>query len=100
MSGVGADDVTLGEVARRLDEMRTDMGHLRDSVGTLPDKDDLKAAAIAWHGSLEATEQRLDLRIDNLDRRLQRFESWETWGVRAVGLILLAAVLSLVLRGG
>lgn len=89
------DDVTLGEVARRLDALHDDVREMRREV---VNHDDLKTAATGWHFSLEATEQRLTQRLDEHDRRIGRFESWETWAVRAVGLVLLAAVLSLVVR--
>ncbi|MFZ5852293.1 MAG: hypothetical protein ACOYY2_12995 [Actinomycetota bacterium] len=90
-----AEDVTLGEVARRLDAMHVDLREMRREV---VNHDDLKAVATAWHLALETTEQRLSQRLDEHDKRIARFESWETWGIRAVGLVLLAAVLSLVVR--
>lgn len=91
------DDVSLGEVARRLNALHQDVRELRNSI---VERDDLSATATAWEASLRAHEQKMDLRFTQSDlehRQLRRdidtLQAWQTWAARIVlGAVLLAVL--------
>lgn len=101
---VNGTEVTLGEVARRLDGLHQDIRDLRTAV---VERDDLQAVANSWHLLLNAAEQRAtdnlhnharesEARMVRLEARVKAIEGWGIWAVRVVGGILITAVLAVV----
>jgi hypothetical protein len=70
--------VTVGEVGRRVDELRADMRHGFDEL-----KDQLRG--LVSHDSYVADQ-----------RRLQSLEDWQSWAMRIVLSSVMVAVLALV----
>lgn len=84
------DDVTLGEVARRVEALHSDVKEMRDRIVT---HDDLRLVATAWEQLLTAHESNETLRITALDARVTVLEAFQTWAVRiVVGAVLVSAV--------
>lgn len=74
------DDVTLGEVARRLDRLADAVDGMSQQVSELGSRD------------------RADLlRFQQLDARLAAIESTQTWITRLVWAAIIAAILGLVI---
>lgn len=88
------DDVTLGELARRMDLLHGDVKELR---GAIVEHDDLRAAAGAWHTALQAHENLADRRMTAVETRMDRLDAWHAWALRIVLGAVLVALLALVL---
>ena len=83
------NEPSVGEIARRLDRMGA-------RLDQLPDAADLQAVAGVWLAQLQST----DTRVEELRRRVDHLEGWQTWALRIVVGALLTAALGalLVLR--
>lgn len=90
------DDVTLGELARRMDLLHTDVKEMRSAV---VEHDDLKSVANAWHLSLTAMESTSALKFQTLDTRVTSLESALRWVVMTVLAMVIAAVVGAVIVG-
>lgn len=86
-------DVTLGELARRMDSMHSDVRELRSAVVS---HDDLKSAVGSWQLLLQAQEARQAVVITQIENRLVALESWNTWAMRIVLGAVLVAIIGLV----
>lgn len=72
-------DVTLGELARRLDILHQDV---RDMRSDLVKHDDLGVVNEAWRSAL-----------GRLEKDVSDLQSWQTWATRLiVGAVILAVV--------
>jgi len=91
------DDVTLGELARRLDSMHTDVKEMRSSI---VDHNDLTSVANSWTMLLAAHESKVDLQMQQVQTRIEQLEAWSTWAVRIVLGLVMSAVVGLVLLPG
>lgn len=70
------DEVTLGEVARRVDALHQDFRDLK--------------ASIAMHDEVER-------RFESVQKDIDDLEAWQTWAMRIVLGAVIVAVLSLAL---
>lgn len=87
-------DVTLGELARRLDVLHSDLKDLRSAV---VERDDLANASNGWLASLTGHEKSCALQLGAMDARVASLEAWQTWGLRILAGAVLSAVIALVL---
>ena len=88
------NDVTLGELARRMDLLHADVKELRTSI---VEHDDLSAVANSWQLLLQSHESRAELVRIGLETRITHLEAWNTWAVRIVLGLVLSAVVAVVL---
>ena len=88
------EEVTLGELGRRLDVLSMD---LRDMRHALVEHDDLRVAKEALSASLQAHEALAFARMDRSEYRIGALEATQTWLVRGIIAVVLLAVLALVL---
>jgi len=73
---MGEQDITLGEVGRRLDVMTATLGGVQETLGGLV--------------ALDAGDRE---RLKALERRVDGLEGWKTWAVRVVlGLVISAVI--------
>ena len=78
---MGEEDVTLGELARRIDGMGSSLDKLTDAV----------------HGM--DTKQSADfVKIGHLESRVASLEEWKRWAVRIIVAGVAAALLALVIN--
>lgn len=91
---MSSDDVTLGELARRMDLLHSDVKELRVSI---VEHDDLTAVANSWQLLLQSHENQAKLITLQLERRLDGLEAWNTWATRIVLGLVLAAIVGVVL---
>lgn len=89
------DDVTLGELARRMESIHVDVKELRAAV---VNHDDLAIATKGWDKALEAHEAFSAARAESMSSRISDLEAWQTWVVRIVIGIVMAAALGLVVN--
>lgn len=88
------NDVTLGELARRMDLLHSDVKELRASI---VEHDDLSAVANSWQLLLQSHESRAELVRVSIEQRLASLEAWNTWAMRIVLGLVLAAVVGVAL---
>lgn len=86
-------EVTMGELARRMDIIHQDVRDLRAAVA---EKDDLQHVTTAWDAALKAHEAKSEIQHTVLENRVKALESWQTWAIRIVLGIVIAAVVGLV----
>ena len=91
------DDVTLGELARRLDSMHTDVKEMRSSI---VDHNDLTSVANSWTMLLAAHESKVDLQMQQVQAKVNALEAWNTWAMRIVLGLVLTSVVGLVMLPG
>jgi len=91
------DDVTLGELARRLDSMHTDVKEMRSSI---VDHNDLTSVANSWTMLLAAHESKVDLQMQQVQAKVAALEAWNLWAMRIVLGLVLTSVVGLVLLPG
>jgi hypothetical protein len=89
---VAADDISTGELGRRLDGLA---GTVRDGMKELGDKVEARPD---W-ADVRRVEKGLLDKLLALEQRLSRSESWGTWGGRLVLGILGAAAVGSLLGG-
>lgn len=84
------DEVTLGELARRMDSIHTDVKELRASI---VDHNDLSTVAASWQSALQAHEARANLIFTQHEAALKELQAWQTWAMRLIlGAVLLAII--------
>jgi hypothetical protein len=88
------EGVTLGELARRMDMLHTDLKELRSAVA---ERDDLATVTAGWQAALSGHEKQADLKWDAYDARVTALESWQTWAMRLVIGAVLSGVVALLL---
>jgi len=91
------DDVTLGELARRLDSMHTDVKEMRTSI---VDHNDLTSVANSWTMLLAAHESKVDLQMQQVQAKVAALEAWNIWAMRIVLGLVLTSVVGLVMLPG
>lgn len=79
---MGEQDITLGEVGRRLDLMTATLGGVQEKLGGL----------VAHDAGDRAKLEALTERVSNL-------EGWKTWAVRVVLGLVITGVIGLALVG-
>lgn len=85
------DEVTLGELARRMDALHSDVREMRKA---LVEHDDLQAIATGWAQALAAHEALAGARMKRAEDRISALEATQTWLVRSVIGVILAAVIA------
>lgn len=100
-NGAHESDVTLGEVWRGLDSIRRDLAAFTASAVR---RDDLASVANAWGQLLDAHEnsaalehERLRDKAAALELRIATLETWQTWTMRTIIGLVIAAGMSLIL---
>lgn len=88
------DDVTLGELARRMDALHDDIRELRSSI---VEHDDLSSVATAWQAALAAQDTNHMLLVGQLRRDVEDLQSWQMWATRLVVGAVILGVLGLLL---
>lgn len=95
------EDVTLGELARRMDSMHQDLRELRQVV---VEHEDLTSVVEAWQGALAAQaklheEQLASVRqeVSVNTQKIDRLGGWVTWTGRVVIGAVIIAVIGLVI---
>lgn len=84
------DEVTLGELARRMDALHGDVREMRRA---LVEHDDLTAISDGWKQALQAHERLADARMARAEARVSSLESTQAWLVRTIVAIILVAVI-------
>jgi len=74
------DDITTGELGRRLDVMNATLGGVQEKLGEAAQRDARDYVMLAEH-----------------ERRIKGLESWQTWALRVVLGLVIAAVVGVVL---
>lgn len=91
-------EVTLGEVARSLQELRQDVREIR---GVVAERDDLHTVTESWKAALSAHERHAETRIATIESDVQELRAWQTWAGRLVlGAVVLAIITALLSLGG
>jgi hypothetical protein len=88
---VAAEEITLGELGRRMASMD---GTLKEGLRDLSTKVDARPT----HADLELVKTTLGVRLDSLEARVTKGEGWGTWGNRLVLAALSVAVLGTVVK--
>lgn len=106
------DEVTTGELGRRMNDMRTDVRELAAKVDQLVTRTDLQSASLAWQSALDGTERRLEQKVDGAvktidehqkaqDAAIAELADWQTWAMRVVlGLVAAAVIGGFIASGG
>lgn len=78
------NEVTLGEIMRRLDELSDGMKQLNTTIGETYVRRDVYSA----------DSQKISVTYEHMVQRLEKMESRSEWVVRSVGAILIGAVIT------
>lgn len=81
------DEVTIGEVHRRVEELHDEVEDLRH---TIVGKDRVKEM-------ISSHEAQIRLELHALEARISVLEQWQTWGMRIVLGLVLTAIVGLVI---
>ncbi len=87
------EEVTLGEVSRKLDGLVDSVKAITERLDQYPRWPDLKRIEDQWHEKLEAAVLQRELAITEATRRIAELESWQLWAAR----IVIGAVVSAVI---
>lgn len=78
------EEVTLGEVSRKLDGLVESVRSITDRLDQYPRWPDLKRIEDQWQEKLEAAVLQRELAIAEATRRIAELESWQLWAARIV----------------
>lgn len=67
------DEVTIGEVSRKLDRLAGDVKGIAETLGDRP----------TWR-DVNRVEAGLKASIAELDKRVVKLEDWQTWAIRII----------------
>ncbi|MHA7293704.1 hypothetical protein [Arthrobacter sp. HLT1-21] len=79
-----SDDITMGEIGRRLDVLTTTVSTLTDKLDNRPD-----------HADLENARKYFGLQQESQDKAIKALEDSQTWIVRAVAVAGLSGLSAL-----
>lgn len=97
MPAINGEGVSVGELRRRMDELRSDVHALDTKVDQLPDKTDIAQLGAVWNATLQATTELFTERFLALAKRVEAIERWQNWAAKLVIGGVITAVLALVL---
>lgn len=98
------ETVTLGEISRGVNAAREDIAKLQTAVEARPDWEDVKRVERGLETKITAGRDSLDAKITALetagrtkdtlqDLAISKLEGWGNWATKAVGGIIIAALL-------
>lgn len=85
------DEVTLGELARRMDALHADVRAMRSAM---VEQEDVRTLASGWEKALTAHETLANARMERVEGRVGALEASQTWVVRSIVAVILVAVIS------
>lgn len=84
-----ADDVTLGELNRKIDGVAGAVKDLTDKLDNYPRWPDVKRIEEQLGRNLRAAIEQRDTVVDGLKLRITDLEAWQAWALRiVVGLVI------------
>lgn len=93
-----SDDITMGELARRMEVLHKDLREMRTS---LISRDDLSNTHTQFMAMVAAHESNDLLRFAGMQKDIDSLQSWQTWAMRVVlGAVLLGLLGLLASQGG
>lgn len=88
-----SEDVTLGELNRKLDSLATSVQKLTDKMDDYPKWSDIKRIETQIKDNIQAAIEQRETIIGALTRRVSELESGQTWAVRiALGVVIAGIV--------
>lgn len=85
--------VTLGEISRGVSAAREDIQSLRTAVESRPDWEDVKRVERGLELQIKAAETAVKAKDALQDAAIAKLEGWGNWATKAVGGLVLTAVL-------
>lgn len=96
-----SDDITTGEIGRRLDTlgatMEKGLGELRTAVEARPDWKDVQRVEEGILAKVQAEKNELLAMVLALTHRVAKSEGWGTWLGRIFGAAVVTALMAMVL---
>lgn len=96
-----SDDITTGELGRRMDTLTstvtTSMTELRAAVDARPDWKDVQRVEEGIHAKIQAEKNELVAMVLSLTQRVAKSEAWGTWVGRTIGAGIIVALLAVLL---
>lgn len=87
------EDVTLGELNRKLDGLASSVQKLTDKMDDYPKWSDVGRIEKTLKDSIAAAIEQRGTVTGSLERRIVELEAWQTWAARIViGLVLTGVV--------
>lgn len=93
-------EVTTGEVARGLGDLKKAVDSLTAEVKQHPDWDDMRRLEASVLALVKAEEKMRQAERLAADKAIKALEDWNKWFLRTVGGLVLAAVGAVTLTGG
>lgn len=76
------DEVTLGEVARKVDDLAGKMDTLATSVADRPSWQDVRRIERAWEERLTSAVKQREIVTRSQEHRINDLQAWQTWAGR------------------
>lgn len=87
------DEITLGEVARKVDDLANKVDSLATTVADRPSWQDIRRVESAWQDKLTAAVKQREIVTRNADQRINTLEAWQTWAGRLfIGAVVTAII--------
>lgn len=87
------DEITLGEVARKVDDLAGKMDALATNVADRPSWQDVRRIERGWEDRLIAAVKQREIVTRSQDHRITDLQAWQTWAGRLVGGGVISAII-------
>lgn len=88
------EDVTLGELNRKLDSLTGSVQSLTDKLDNYPRWPDVQRIERQWQEKLDAAVAQRETVTGGITQRIADLESWQTWAARIIIGLVIAGVIT------
>lgn len=88
------DEVTLGEVARKVDDLAGKLEAIATNVADRPSWQDVRRIERSWEERLTAAVKQREIVTRSQEHRINTLEAWQTWAGRLVMGGIVSAIIA------
>lgn len=88
------DEVTLGEVARKVDDLAGKLEAIATNVADRPSWQDVRRIERGWEERLTAAVKQREIVTRSQEHRINTLEAWQTWAGRLVMGGIVSAIIA------